>query len=238
MLALIRDRLTYANVVATLALFVALGGSSYAALSITSKDVKNRSLKGGDLKRDTVTGKEIKESKLGQVPLANAAVTAGSADISKSAQTAVTAASAAQADVARDASTLAGQQAGTFERSSRTSFGRASVGPAGESGEQVVLSWPELGAQVTSATNQGACAGGGLRVAVKNTKSGGASVRVFQTGPGDQPVVAPAAKSYMCSNSDDESLRASLTDSSGRTLFVDCLSADGELRCIGVRSEP
>src|SRR5215213_5840952 len=114
MLALIRDRLTYANVVATLALFVALGGSSYAALSITSKDVKNRSLKGGDLKLDTVTGKEIKESKLGRVPLASAAVTAGSADISKSAETATTAASAAQADVARDAQSLAGQQAGAF----------------------------------------------------------------------------------------------------------------------------
>jgi len=234
MLALFRTRLTYANVVATLALFVALGGSSYAALQITSKDVKNRSLKGGDLKRDTVTGKEIKESKLGEVPSARAAVTAGSADISKSAESAIR---AAQADVAGDAQALAGQGVGAFERSSRTQFGRASVDPAGESGEQVVLSWPELGAQVTSATNQAAC-GGDLRVAVKNTKSSGPSVRVFQTGGGDEPVVAPTAKSYMCTNSGDESLRASVTDSSGRTLFVDCLRADNELRCIGTRSEP
>jgi hypothetical protein len=51
---------TYANVTATLALFIALGGSSYAAVkitgkdvadgSLTTKDVKNRSLLKGDFK--------------------------------------------------------------------------------------------------------------------------------------------------------------------------------------------
>ena len=41
MLAKLRSRLNYANVVATLALFVALGGSSYAAISISGKNVKN-----------------------------------------------------------------------------------------------------------------------------------------------------------------------------------------------------
>ena len=38
----IRKRLTYANVMATLAVFIALGGSSYAALTITGRDVVNR----------------------------------------------------------------------------------------------------------------------------------------------------------------------------------------------------
>jgi hypothetical protein len=37
--ALPRRRLTYANVIATVALFMALGGSSYAALRVTSADV-------------------------------------------------------------------------------------------------------------------------------------------------------------------------------------------------------
>jgi hypothetical protein len=49
-LAKLRARLTYANVVATLALFVALGGSSYAALKITGRDVANNSLTGADVK--------------------------------------------------------------------------------------------------------------------------------------------------------------------------------------------
>jgi len=37
-------RLSYANVVATLALFVALGGSSYAAIRITGKNVVDGTL--------------------------------------------------------------------------------------------------------------------------------------------------------------------------------------------------
>jgi hypothetical protein len=61
-----RDKLTYSNVVASIALFVALGGSSYAAIklpknsvgtkqlragSVTSAKVKNRSLRAVDFKK-------------------------------------------------------------------------------------------------------------------------------------------------------------------------------------------
>jgi hypothetical protein len=63
-------RPTYAGVTATLALFVALGGSSYAAVTITSanvrnnsltgSDVKNESLKSGDIDNGTVTGSDLK----------------------------------------------------------------------------------------------------------------------------------------------------------------------------------
>ena len=67
MLDRIRQRLTYANVVATLALFVALGGSSYAAIKVTGRDVKNSSLTWRDLKRNTLGGSRIKESRLGKV---------------------------------------------------------------------------------------------------------------------------------------------------------------------------
>ncbi|MCW2923490.1 MAG: hypothetical protein JWM98_894 [Thermoleophilia bacterium] len=60
MLSRIRRRASYANVMATLAMFVALGGTSYAAVvltganikdgTLTSKDVKDRSLLGADFK--------------------------------------------------------------------------------------------------------------------------------------------------------------------------------------------
>ena len=70
MLARLRGRLSYANVVATLALFIALGGSSYAALTITGKDVRNRSLTGKDVKRNSLTGGEIREGRLDTVPRA------------------------------------------------------------------------------------------------------------------------------------------------------------------------
>ena len=120
MFARFRARLTYANVVATLALFVALGGTGYAASQITSRDVKNRSLKGGDLKRDTITGKEIRESRLGEVPAARQSqsslnsLTAANATVADTSQKADSATTASAADIAKDAQALAGQGAGFF----------------------------------------------------------------------------------------------------------------------------
>jgi hypothetical protein len=71
MLTRIRARLSYANVVATLALFVALGtGSSYAVSKISGSQIRNASIAGKKLKRNTIGGKRIKESRLGTVPSA------------------------------------------------------------------------------------------------------------------------------------------------------------------------
>jgi hypothetical protein len=70
MIQRLRGRLTYSNVVATLALFIALGGSSYAALTVTGKNVRNGSLTGKDLKRNSVTGRQIREGRLATVPRA------------------------------------------------------------------------------------------------------------------------------------------------------------------------
>jgi hypothetical protein len=53
-------------VVATLALVVAMGGTSYAAVKITGKDVKNGSLSGKDVKDKSLTGKDVKKQ---SVPL-------------------------------------------------------------------------------------------------------------------------------------------------------------------------
>jgi hypothetical protein len=66
----LRARLSYANVVATLALFIALGGSSYAVTKISGSQIRNASIAGKKLKRNTIGGKRIKESRLGTVPSA------------------------------------------------------------------------------------------------------------------------------------------------------------------------
>jgi hypothetical protein len=50
--------LTYTNVIATVALFVALGGSSYAALTITGGNIRNGTLTGTDLKDGSVTSRD------------------------------------------------------------------------------------------------------------------------------------------------------------------------------------
>lgn len=71
-----RSHFTFANVVSVIALFVALGGSSYAAVKINGKEIKTKSITGSKLKSDTLTGKQIKESTLATVPNATNATNA------------------------------------------------------------------------------------------------------------------------------------------------------------------
>ena len=59
-----RSRVWYANVVATVALFVALGGTSYAALTITGDNVKDSSLRGVDVKNSSLTTSDVKNASL------------------------------------------------------------------------------------------------------------------------------------------------------------------------------
>jgi hypothetical protein len=66
----LRHHLTYANTMATLAVFIALGGSSYAALTISGKSIERRSIPAKKLERNSLTGKEIRESRLNRVPWA------------------------------------------------------------------------------------------------------------------------------------------------------------------------
>src|SRR5918999_5267213 len=81
-------KLTYANVTSTLALFLALGGVSYAAINvgskqirnnsvrtqdlrnndIRSKDIRNRTIVGRDVLSNTLGGLQINENTLGRVP--------------------------------------------------------------------------------------------------------------------------------------------------------------------------
>jgi hypothetical protein len=83
----LRSHLSYANVTASLALFIALGGTSYAVSRIDSrdvvdnslrgKDIRNRTLRGNDLRRNSIGGGAIKERALGRVPQAANAESVG-----------------------------------------------------------------------------------------------------------------------------------------------------------------
>jgi hypothetical protein len=83
----LRSRLTYANVVASIALFVALGGTSYGLAtglvgsreiknnSVRSKDVRNNDLRGSDIRDGTLASRDVKNGgllaedfKAGQLP--------------------------------------------------------------------------------------------------------------------------------------------------------------------------
>jgi len=81
----IRTRLTYANVMSSIAVFLVLGGATaFAASKIGSNQLKSNSVTTGKIKKeavttakikkDAVTGAKVKESSLGEVPsAANAA---------------------------------------------------------------------------------------------------------------------------------------------------------------------
>ena len=119
MLSRARSHLTYANVVSTLCLFIVLGGSAYAAATITGKNVKNRSLTGHDVKNNSLTGKQIRESRLGRVP--NAAHLNG-----------LRASSFLRVGgTAADASRLGGLDAGSFLRTGGTAADSAQLGGLG-----------------------------------------------------------------------------------------------------------
>jgi hypothetical protein len=67
MLHRIAQHLSFANVLSLAALFLALGGSSYAAIKINGAEIRDRSVPGSKLRRDTLGGVTIKESRLGKV---------------------------------------------------------------------------------------------------------------------------------------------------------------------------
>lgn len=71
----LHSKLTYANVVATLALFVALGGASYAATqlpknSVGAKQLRKNAVTAAKIKNRAVTGAKIDVRSIGTVPSA------------------------------------------------------------------------------------------------------------------------------------------------------------------------
>jgi hypothetical protein len=82
----IRRKLTYANVISTLALFLVLaGGTAFAAKqmlpknSVGTKQIKNNAITGAKIKNGTISGSKINASSLGTVPSATSATTATNA---------------------------------------------------------------------------------------------------------------------------------------------------------------
>jgi hypothetical protein len=109
----LRRHLSYANVIASLALFAALGGSAYAASQINGNNIVKHSIGANKLKNETITSKQVKKnslnssvidlSTLATVPSAQTAVTANSATTANTATSAGSANSAGSAEHANSA---------------------------------------------------------------------------------------------------------------------------------------
>ena len=111
----LRPKLTYANVMATAAVFIALGGGAYAATqlpknsvgtkqlkdgAVTTAKIKDRAVTGSKVGDGSLTGSDINASTLGNVPSATHASSADSAANATHANTADKATTAGSATVA------------------------------------------------------------------------------------------------------------------------------------------
>jgi hypothetical protein len=165
---LLRRHLSYANVIASVALFAALCGGAYAASSkINGGNIKNQSIAGKKLKNGTITNKQIKKgtitsaqikegslsstvinvSSLGTVPSAQTAATAVSAETAAKATTATTATNAINAEtatVAISAETAAhADSADTADEADEATTAGDADTVGGRSAEELTVSCPE-----------------------------------------------------------------------------------------------
>jgi hypothetical protein len=135
-----RIRLTYANVVASVALFIALGGTSVAATAmINGNKIKRGSIPANRIKKNSLTSTQVNAAKLGTVRSATNATNATNAGHADAATTAGTAAAAAnathatnadQAAHATDADTVGGLAATAFMPAGRVLTGSVSTAAA------------------------------------------------------------------------------------------------------------
>jgi hypothetical protein len=99
MRAVLRHRPSPAMVVACIALTIALGGTSYAAIrlpagSVGTKQLKKNAVTSPKVKNNALTGADVLESSLAQVPSAASAVSAANATNATNASSATTAGTA------------------------------------------------------------------------------------------------------------------------------------------------
>ena len=162
-MARIRERLTFANVVSVIALFVALGGGAYAVSiaeknSVVSKSIKNGQVKTKDLAGnavdgskvgdDSLTGDDVAESTIEPVPSAASANHATNADSAANADHATNADSATNATNANHATSADSASHATSADSATTAGNGARVfdfdHPAGDPSPVSILTIGEM----------------------------------------------------------------------------------------------
>jgi hypothetical protein len=170
-------------VVALLALSVALGGSAYAVTRIDGRSLKDRSVRAGKIARNSLTGTEINERKLGRVP---SSVLALRANLATQADLATTAASAASASSASNAEKLGGLLPGAFEQGGGEAAHASLTTPSGTT-DRPLLAVGGLGTVLAD------CAGATASLRLRND-SGVALGAVVQDAPaGGLPQVSATA---------------------------------------------
>jgi hypothetical protein len=104
----IRKRITYANVMSSIAVFLVLGGATaYAAKKIGSNEIKGNSITTGKIKKEAVSASKLKKNSVTTPKIANGAVTGAKLNLG-TVGTVPNATHAINADNANNANTVAG----------------------------------------------------------------------------------------------------------------------------------
>jgi hypothetical protein len=224
MLSRLRRHITYANVMATIAVFLAMGGGAYALSlpnnSVRSRHIKNSQVKHPDLGANAVNAPKVRDESLTGSEIFNRSLTGS--------------------DVADDSLTGSQISESTLtgvERSSRTEYGRAATN---SSSQTALISWPQLGVQVlndgdTTMDSQ---------IVVRNTRGSG-SLHVSHSEDGTSHVIAAGGSQTFTKTgglaSHDLVIAAEPAADTSRALSVHCgynfAPPGGLVHCFGTRSQ-
>jgi hypothetical protein len=232
------------NAIALLALFVALGGTTYAAAtSINGKLIKNGTITGKKLKADTLGGTQVKESTLGVVPSATRADTAGSAT------TATNATNAGSALTAQTAATLGSFGPDAFARASQIQV-RGPFETDPETGtDQNFFSFPEIDFTLRTPRAPNKPANPGLVSVLHNDST--KPLIVHFHGPNfdftDQSLTSEGGINWQVNHNGAEENEDFLditvfSQSSDLVVWIECIAednvADIPVTCVASRSKP
>jgi hypothetical protein len=195
----LRRRVTYANVMSTLAVVLALGGgTAVAAGLINGRRIVRHSISGAKLKSNTLTGRQVAESRLGRVPRARRAVDAiRLGGVPAAGYLRLT-------GKAQDAERLDGADSSAFARGQNVVLARRGVVlPSGAAATFTpLLVLPGLGALAAS------CSGGGHDVTLRYTSTtlAGQFVTREVTREGGAGPASPQADAVAAGGTDDVSV--------------------------------
>ncbi|MDX6609262.1 MAG: hypothetical protein QOF85_1187 [Solirubrobacterales bacterium] len=123
----IRKRVTYANVMSSIAVFLVLGGgAAYAAKKIGSNEIKGNSITTGKLKKEAVTSSKLKKNSVTTPKIANGAVTGAKLNLG-TVGTVPNAAHATNADNANNANTVGGLRIVKFSLNGASPIGNTQI---------------------------------------------------------------------------------------------------------------
>jgi hypothetical protein len=119
LIARLRRRLSFANVTSGLALFVALGGTSYAAVSVGSAEIRTGAVGSSEIRTDAVGRAEVRTGAIGKSEVRSSAV--GKSEIATNA--------VGKAEIAKDAIDTLEIKDGGVELADLSAASRAALTP-------------------------------------------------------------------------------------------------------------